>query len=156
MKKIEPSIRRSIQLKSSWPGTVKDQQDSLALILNGLGIKYKRICNNISVEEQDYAELRRINLVAPAIYQRQKIELTRPVLAYVLNHQAQPEENEFLDHQKVIDRLEETGVFYSCPQEKELFLYFWIEKKSVIKFRKRNLQQYQDHLGVFFPSVSRF
>ena len=165
MKISEFSVRKSslvepvsIQLKSALQDPqdkLSDQQDTLSQILTGLGMKYTRCGNNISVSRIDYLWLKQNSLATPVVYQRSKLELNHPVLIYILRNQRKTGENEFLDLRYVIDRLEEIGLFYALPKEAELSLYVLIEKNSVIKFRKWNLQQHQEHTGVFFPAANR-
>ena len=146
----------AIQLKSSGfnpDEKIFDQQETLSQILAGLGIKHAKSRNNISVDKADYNRLRSINIVSPAIYQRKITELDQPVLVYILKKKYQGEENEFINPQEVVKRLEKNGFFYAIPQEEKLALYLLMEKSCVAKFRKLNFKQYREHVGVFFPAV---
>ena len=79
----------SIQLPSSLQDP-KDklsvQQDNLSQILTGLGMKYSRCGNNVSVNRVDYIWLKQHNLAIPSVYQRSKSELENPVLIYILKN----------------------------------------------------------------------
>lgn len=130
------------------------QQDNLSQVLVGLGMKYSRCGNNVSVSRVDYIRLKQCNLAIQAVYQRSKSELENPVLIYILKKNS-ADENNLLGTERVISRLEEVGLFYALPKEESLSLYLLIEKDSVAKFRKWIRRRYRQSVGVFFPSVKQ-